>query len=281
MKVSAAGPQGRDDRFVASTQDQASPGDGRLVRAFRLAEGEAPDFRAWPGTVPAVAQILRSGLDLPAGLTVLVGENGSGKSTVVELLAEAYGLNPQGGSQLGRYESRDSEPGIGRALNVVRGSHKPRWAYFVRPDTMHGLYTYLEDNRTARTKEPRFHEMSHGEGFLEFLRAKVNQPGFYLLDEPDAPLSFTASLALVRVLHSLVSVGSQLMVATHSPILAAIPGATILEVGDLGPSSNQMGRTRVGCGLASLPGQSRPVSASPAAGLGPTCRLRGRDTSRR
>jgi len=234
MKVSAAGLQGRDDRFVASTRDQASPSDGRLVRAFRLAEGEAPDFRVWPAAVPAIAQILRSGLDLPAGLTVLVGENGSGKSTVVEVLAEAYGLNPQGGSQLGRYESRDSEPGIGRALNVVRGSHKPRWAYFVRADTMHGLYTYLEDNRTDRTKEPRFHEMSHGEGFLEFLRTKVNQPGFYLLDEPDAPLSFTASLALVRVLHSLVSVGSQLMVATHSPILAAIPGATILEVGDWG-----------------------------------------------
>ena len=234
MKVSAVGLQGRDDRFVANAQDEPPPDDGRLVRAIRLAEGEAPDLRVWPGTVPAVAQILRSGLDLPPGLTVLVGENGSGKSTVVEVLAEAYGLNPQGGSQLGRYESWDSEPGIGRTLNVVRGSHKPRWAYFVRADTMHGLYTYLEDNKTRRTKEPRFHEMSHGESFLEFLRAKVNQPGFYLLDEPDAPLSFTASLALVHVLHGLVVAGSQLVVATHSPILAAIPGATIWEVGDWG-----------------------------------------------
>lgn len=193
------------------------------------------DPRQWPATVPAVAHILRDGLELPAGLTLLMGENGSGKSTVVELLAEAYGLNPQGGSQLARYRARDSEPGIGSQLTVIRGPYKARWAYFMRADTMHGLYSYLEDNRALNgPPEPQFHEMSHGEGFLAFLRTKASEPGFYLLDEPDAPLSFTASLALLLVVTDLIRHGSQLVIATHSPILAATPGATILEVGAWG-----------------------------------------------
>ena len=181
-----------------------------------------------------MAQILQDDLELPAGLTVLVGENGSGKSTVVESLAEAYGLNPQGGSaQSQLFRTRESEPGIGSSLVVERGPLSPsHWAYFLRADTMHGLYTYLEDNPGLRPE--RFHELSHGEGFLQMLRTRVNQRGFYLMDEPDAPLSFTACLGLVALLHDLAEAGAQAVVATHSPMIAAIPGASILELGDWG-----------------------------------------------
>src|SRR5271163_412505 len=152
------------------------------------------DDAVWPASVPAMAQLLREGLELPAGLTVLVGENGSGKSTVVESLAEAYGLNPQGGSVQGElFRIRDSEPALGSELTVVRGL-RPRWSYFLRADTMNQLYTYLEQNPGRRSE--RLHELSHGESFLEILRTRVNQDGFYLMDEPDAPLSFVASLGL-------------------------------------------------------------------------------------
>jgi predicted ATPase len=97
---------------------------------------------------------------------------------------------------------------------------------------MHGFYSYLEEN-PGRGPE-RFHELSHGEGFLEILRTRVNQPGFYLMDEPDAPLSFTSCLGLVALLHDLAQAGSQAVIATHSPIVAAVPGATIFELGDWG-----------------------------------------------
>jgi predicted ATPase len=76
--------------------------DARPVRAFLPGPDLRVDESAWPASVPAMAQVLREGLELPAGLTVLVGENGSGKSTVMEALAEAYGLNSQGGSALGQ-----------------------------------------------------------------------------------------------------------------------------------------------------------------------------------
>jgi predicted ATPase len=206
--------------------------DARPVRAFRPGPGVRVDETVWPGSVPAMAQLLREGLELPAGLTVLVGENGSGKSTVVESLAEAYGLNPQGGSVQGRlFRVRDSEPGVGGDLTVVRGLRAP-WAYFLRADTMSQLYTYLEENPGRRIE--RLHELSHGEGFLEILRTRVNQEGFYLMDEPDAPLSFIASLGLAALLHDLAAGGSQVVVATHSPIIAAIPGAHLLELGTWG-----------------------------------------------
>jgi predicted ATPase len=204
----------------------------RPVHAFRPRDDLRVDESAWPATVPAMAQLLREGLELPAGLTVLVGENGSGKSTVVESLAEAYGLNPQGGSAHGLlFRTRDSEPGAGRELTVVRGA-RPRWSYFLRADTMHQLYTYLEQNPGRRPE--RLHELSHGEAFLEILRTRVNETGFYLMDEPDAPLSFTASLGLAALLHDLAQTGSQAVVATHSPVIAAIPGANLLELGGWG-----------------------------------------------
>jgi predicted ATPase len=207
--------------------------DARPVRTFQPREDLEVDESVWPASVPAVAHLLREGLEVPAGLTVLVGENGSGKSTVVECLAEAYGLNPQGGSALAQtFQIRPSEPGIGRELTVVRGA-RPRWSYFLRADTMHQLYTYLEQNPNPRRPE-RLHELSHGEGFMEILRTRVNDTGFYLMDEPDAPLSFTSSLGLAALLHDLAAEGSQLVVATHSPIIAAVPGANLLELGSWG-----------------------------------------------
>jgi predicted ATPase len=190
-----------------------------------------PDPQMFPWTLPVFRWLER--LQFKAPVTFLVGENGSGKSTVMEMLAEACGLNPQGGSaQAKLFRTRDSEPGLGAHLIVERGPVRPRWSYFLRADTMHTLYTYLEDNPGRRPE--RLHELSHGEGFLEILRTRVNQPGFYLMDEPDAPLSFTACLGLVALLHDLAQAGSQAIVATHSPIVAAVPGASILELGDWG-----------------------------------------------
>jgi predicted ATPase len=206
--------------------------DERPVRALRPDPGRPADPDRWPATVPAVAQMLRDGLDLPAGLTVLVGENGSGKSTVLEILAEACGLNPQGGSALAQFRTSGREPGLGSRFVVERGVARSRWSYFLRADTMHGLYSYLEANPGARPE--RFHELSHGEGFLEVLRTRVNEPGFYLMDEPDAPLSFTACLGLVALLHDLTRTGAQAVVATHSPMIAAVPGARLLELGGWG-----------------------------------------------
>lgn len=201
------------------------------------AEPGGIDPGAWPATVPAVAQVLREGLRLHAGVTFLVGENGSGKSTLVEGVATAYGLSPEGGTTHGQHSTRPTESGLGRALRLQRGLASPRTGFFLRAETMHGWYTFLEQNPSNRRgddPEPAFHEMSHGESFLAVLADRFDAPGFYCLDEPEAALSFSSTLQLIGVLHDLVADGGQVLCATHSPVLAALPGARILEVGEWG-----------------------------------------------
>jgi predicted ATPase len=207
-----------------------------VVRAWVDPELALPGGQ-WPMTIPAVAQLADDGLELSPFVTFLVGENGSGKSTIVEAVASAYGLGAEGGSTGSRHATRASESPLGRALRLQRGLGAGRWGFFLRAETMHGYYSYLEDNPgpqdTAR-RDPVFHEMSHGESFLEVLRTRFDSPGLYCLDEPEAALSFSSTLALIGALGRIVESGGQVLCATHSPVLAAMPGATILEVGDWG-----------------------------------------------
>jgi predicted ATPase len=198
----------------------------QVRRVERLPGDELPDDE-WPATVPAVAQLLREGLDL-APVTVLVGENGSGKSTVVEAIAQAYGFSGEGGSVNARHSTRVSESGLHNHLRLTRSPGAGRWGFFLRAETMHGLYTYLEN--LDDSPDPTFHEVSHGESFLAVLRSKFHSAGFYLLDEPESALSFSACLGLVGLLHDLAAEGtSQILLATHSPVVASIPGARILQ----------------------------------------------------
>jgi len=202
------------------------------VRRVAAAEGIRPSG-AWPHTIPAVRQLLTDGLDLDPGVTFLVGENGAGKSTLVEAIAVAYGLSPEGGSTGARHSTRATESPLADDLQLTRGLGGKRAGFFLRAETMHGFYTYLEENPGSRP-EPKFHEMSHGESFLSLIGDRFTRRGFYCLDEPESALSFSSSLAVVGVLNRLAASGSQVLCATHSPVIAALPGATILEVGDWG-----------------------------------------------
>lgn len=192
----------------------------------------------WPASIPAVAQVLREGLDLTQ-CTILVGENGSGKSTLLEAIALAFGLSPEGGSTGARHTTRASESVLWENLTLQRGPGASRWGYFIRAETMHGLFTYLEAHPSTSAyapPDPTFHDLSHGESFLAMLGTRrFGGDGFFVMDEPEAGLSFTAQLALVGTLASLASGRrSQVLLATHSPVLAAIPGARILELSESG-----------------------------------------------
>ena len=191
------------------------------------------DRGSWPATLPPVAQLLADGLDLGLA-TVFVGENGAGKSTLVEAIALAWGLSPEGGSTGARNSSRVSESPLHDHLRLVRSGGSTRRGYFLRAETMHGFFTYLEENPGSRP-EPRFHEISHGESFLELAIDRFRGRGLWVLDEPESALSFSGCLALLGHLKDLLAEGgSQVIMSTHSPLLAALPGARILEVGEWG-----------------------------------------------
>jgi predicted ATPase len=211
-----------------------SPFGSRPVRSISERDDRRLNRRSWPATLPAVRRLLDDGLELD-GVTVLVGENGTGKSTIVEAVAIAYGLSPEGGSTGAMHSTRASESPLGEHLQLTRSAGASRWGYFLRAETMHGLFSSLENHPGARP-EPIFHELSHGESFLAMLASgRFSQPGFYVLDEPEAGLSFAAQLALVGQLAELAAdPRAQVLMATHSPVLAALPGATMLQLDENG-----------------------------------------------
>lgn len=187
---------------------------------------------AWPATVPAVAQLLRDGLDLgPA--TVFVGENGTGKSTLVEAIAMAFGLNAEGGSTGANHRTYASESGLSECLLLRRGAASSKWGFFLRAETMHSFFTYLHRNPGG---DPDFHALSHGESFNALLdSSRFRGDGLFVLDEPESALSFGAELRLLGQLMEMSASGSaQIILSTHSPVLASFPGARVLELGDWG-----------------------------------------------
>lgn len=133
-----------------------------------------------------------------------------------------------------RHSTRTSESGLWDMLTLVRNPGSARWGYFLRAETMHGFFSYLEAN-PGHSPEAVFHELSHGESFLELIRERFVGPGLYLLDEPESALSFTGCLALLSVLIDLLRTGTaQVIMSTHSPLLAALPAANIVEIGTWG-----------------------------------------------
>lgn len=198
----------------------------------------SPDPDVWPATLPPVRQLLQEGLELGKA-TVFVGENGSGKSTLVEAIALAYGLNPEGGSTGAMHHSRPTESELYSYLQLTRNLGTSKYGYFLRAETMHGFFSYLEDNPSMGRADIDFHKMSHGESFISLISDRFVGGGLWVLDEPESALSFSGCLSLLMVLQQLLDEGdSQVILSTHSPILAALAGANIYEVGEWGLRAN-------------------------------------------
>jgi predicted ATPase len=198
------------------------------------------DLDRWPFTVPAVRWLAGTGeLALGDGVTFLVGENGSGKSTLVEAVAAVYprqGVANPFVNTLGA-ESQEEDSPLRWHLRAETAPLASPAGFFLRSETLHDYLAEVDRSATARRAAfagEALLERSHGESVLTLLRHRFDEPGFYLLDEPEAALSFTSQLALLGVLDELARCGAQVLAATHSPVLTALPGATILELDDDG-----------------------------------------------
>jgi predicted ATPase len=196
----------------------------------------------YPWTLPAIVP-LSSGLPLHPSVTYLIGENGSGKSTLLEAIAVAAGMNAEGGSSSFAFGTRASHSALSSAIRLVRGSRRPRTDFFLRAESLFNAATYLEQLKddTGLGGDPlapyggrSLHEQSHGESFLAVMVNRFGPEGLYLLDEPEAALSTQNCVTALRRIHELVCAGSQLIIATHSPIILAYPEATIYHCGEHG-----------------------------------------------
>lgn len=202
----------------------------RFIRALYLERDRVQSFDAYPFSIPAVRALDRLELDAP--VTFLVGDNGAGKSTLVEAIAVAAGFNAEGGSRNFNFKTRSSESDLHRFIRLVRGVRRPRDGYFLRAESFFNVATEVENLGAQRSHGGRsLHEQSHGESFLQLAMTRFGDNGLYVMDEPEAALSPQRQLSLLSIMHRLVETGAQFVIATHSPILMAYPGALIYGLG--------------------------------------------------
>ena len=207
-----------------------------FIRSIRLQRERVPSFAAYPFSLPAVRNLDR--LTLNPDVTFLIGENGSGKSTLLEAIAVSLGFNAEGGSRNFRFATRSSHSQLHEYVELERGLRKPRDGYFLRAESYFNVATEIERLDEAGGGPPiinsyggrSLHEQSHGESFMALVLHRFGGDGLYLLDEPEAALSPTRQLALLTRMHQLVQSGSQFLIATHSPLLLAFPGARIYSL---------------------------------------------------
>ncbi|WP_337271175.1 AAA family ATPase [Oryzifoliimicrobium ureilyticus] len=175
-------------------------------------------------------------LDFKTPVTIIVGENGTGKSTLIEAVAALCGFDEAGGGK--GYRPVDHSRAIDRSGALLAGAMRAGWlpkvtiGWFFRAESFFSVARFLDEAaRDANAAPPDFLSWSHGEGFVRFFEERMTRQGMYLLDEPESALSPKRQLELVRLLHSVQeSASAQIIMATHSPILMAVPGARLLEI---------------------------------------------------
>lgn len=172
-----------------------------------------------------------------SNVTFFVGENGTGKSTLLEAIAVAYGLNPEGGSKNFNFSTNKTHSELWEHLKLGK-TGIPKDSFFLRAESLYNVATNIDDMDKEHSFGPpligayggvSLHKQSHGESFLSIVENRFFGKGFYVLDEPEAALSPMKLLTLISQISELVKNDSQFIIATHSPILMAFPNAQILE----------------------------------------------------
>lgn len=168
-------------------------------------------------------------------VTFFVGENGSGKSTILEAVALRSGFGPEGGTKNVQFATADTTSDLSKYFRLARGHQRPSDGYFLRAESFYNVATFQDSiGYLGSYGGKSLHEQSHGESFLALLTKKFRGNGLYLLDEPEAALSPKRQLAALSAIHGLVQKSSQFIIATHSPILLAYPESLILQFSEDG-----------------------------------------------
>ncbi|MBI1333205.1 MAG: AAA family ATPase [Armatimonadetes bacterium] len=243
-----------------ATYSEGPPQDGGFIRSVRFVEEEAIDWDRYPFNLPAVLALPKQKLQNP--VTIFVGENGTGKSTIIEGLAAMLGMNPEGGAKGMNFSTASTHSMLWDFIVPNRNPlAREGYCFFLRAETMYNVFTEsafaaddfaydeLFENPDLRKEDGTYigpdphlyrrrdkyanapmHQMSHGESFFAQL-SEFRPNGLYILDEPEAALSPNRQLAAVKLMHDLAyKKGCQIFMATHSPILLSIPGAKILQL---------------------------------------------------
>ena len=198
-----------------------------------LLRDKIPSWEEYPFSLPVVRAL--EALKFHRDVTFFIGENGMGKSTLLEAIAQLMRFNPEGGSKNTLFSTRETHSTLAEYLKPGKSFRAPKDGFFLRAESFYNVATYIDDVDYAGAYGGKsLHEQSHGESFLSLLNFRFHGNGLYLLDEPEAALSPSRQLAVLSLVHRLVKADSQFIIATHSPILMAYPNAKILLFSDAG-----------------------------------------------
>lgn len=208
------------------------------IKSIALLAGEDITAREeYPFTLPAVKNLTE--LKLHPKVTFFVGENGTGKSTLLEAIAVAYGFNPEGGTRNFSFSSRETHSCLSNYLRLSKGVVRPKDGFFLRAESFYNVASYIDDLDAVPSFGPEIkysygglslHQMSHGESFFAVFINRFGGNGLYILDEPEAALSPNRQMAMISRMHQLIGQNSQFIIATHSPIIMSYPDAIIYKV---------------------------------------------------
>ncbi|WP_256855813.1 AAA family ATPase [Terribacillus halophilus] len=222
----------------------------QYVRQMSVKE-KSPLPNHFPFTLPIIQKLGK--LSFHPNVTYIIGENGMGKSTLLEALAVALGFNPEGGSKNFSFSSYATHSNLHEFMQVVRGSNRPRDGYFFRAETFYNVATQIEklDQEPGSSRRiidsyggTSLHEQSHGEAFFAAFMERFGGKGLYILDEPEAALSPIRQLSMLARIDELVEQGSQFIISTHAPLLMAYPDAKIFELDAAGIAETRLENTQ-------------------------------------
>ncbi|OZI13222.1 AAA family ATPase [Bacillaceae bacterium SAS-127] len=210
---------------------QSSP----FIRALEFQQESIPSFQRYPFHFPFVQS---EQISFHPKVTYIIGENGMGKSTLLEAIAIASGFNPEGGTFNFNFSTHDSHSELEKYTKLIKGILKPKDGFFLRAETFYNLASNIEEldkeEFGGRIIDSyggvSLHEQSHGESFFAAFTHRFSGNGLYILDEPEAALSPLRQLSMLSRMHELVAENSQFIIATHSPLLMAYPASKILEL---------------------------------------------------
>ncbi len=211
------------------------------LQELTLKRQEIDSFEVYPFSNPAIKQL--ESLEFSKEVTIFVGENGSGKSTLLEAIAVGLGFNAEGGTKNFNFGTRNTHSNLSEFLRLSRSYKKYRDGFFLRAESFYNVATNIDELDEAPSFGPpikdsyggiSLHHQSHGESFLSLMVERFGGNGLYLLDEPEAALSPTRQLAVLSRMSQLIKDHSQFVIATHSPILMAYPGALIYQIDQSG-----------------------------------------------
>ena len=225
--------------------------DSQYLRGMYLKKEYISSYEKFPFNLSFVRNFQQ--LQFHPNVTYIIGENGMGKSTLLEGIAVALGFNAEGGTLNFNFSSFDSHSNLDECIGLVKGVSRAKDHFFFRAETFYNVATNIEvlDQQPGPGRPiidsyggKSLHKQSHGESFFSAFFERFQGNGLYILDEPEAALSPLRQLSMLARINELVHQGSQFIISTHSPILMAYLNAKIIEITEEGMGESTLENTQ-------------------------------------